>query len=436
MISFDKAKTFFKKKFHSFLGDDTTNSIFKNMGILASGSGVAKVLGIAAYPVITRIYSPDDFGVLAVFTSAIAILVPFYTLRYSVAIPLPKNNGLALNLMALGLGLIVIFSTLLSFLFITFGDAIFSFFNMAEIANYWWLLVLGLVGAGLFELLTSWATRVKQFSPVAKATIWQSFSSVTTIIGLGLLGIKPLGLLIGDVVKRGGGILTLARHFLRDVKDNFQHLAKKRIIFIATYYKDLPLYRLPSQFLLVFSTKMPVLYFAFQFGSEPTGQLGLALMVVAIPMSLIGSNTGKAYYAEIAKIGANKRDEVLELTKSITKRLSLLSLFPTLILLLFSPFLFQVIFGQEWLDAGIFTSILAFYLFTQFITSPLVNVFNVYNQQSKFLEINLVRIVLIGIVFISSFHLELNVYETLISYTVIISGHYLFTGYQIYRVIK
>ena len=406
------------------------------MGILASGSGVAKVLGFAAYPVITRIYSPDDFGVLAVFTSAIAILVPFYTLRYSVAIPLPKNNGLALNLMALGLGLIVIFSALLSFLFITFGDAIFSFFNMAEIANYWWLLVLGLVGAGLFELLTSWATRVKQFSPVAKATIWQSFSSATTIIGLGLLGIKPLGLLIGDVVKRGGGIITLSRHFFSDLRINLQYLAKNRVVFLSKYYKDLPLYRLPSQFLLVFSAKIPVLYFAFQFGSEPTGQLGLALMVVAIPMSLIGSNTAKAYYAEISKIGMKNPEMIKNVTTSITKKLLMLSIVPFLFILLTSPWLFRFVFGSEWIDAGWYASILSVSLLAQFTTSPIVNTLSVLRKEYYYLTINFIRNAIIVSVFTLAYFIDLNSFITILLFSLFISLHRIYVYFKIIKILK
>ena len=401
------------------------------MGILASGTGFAKILGFAAYPIITRLYSPSDFGILSVFTSSIAILVPFATLRYSVTIPLPKNDGLALNILTLGIGLTLILAAVLSFIFIAVGKPIFGFFNMVEIAEYWWLLVVGITGMAFYELLSNWATRKREFSPVAKTTIWQSFLSAITKIGLGWAGLKPLGLLIGDVISRSGGVVSLIRYFVKDFKDNIKHVSEKKISFLFRYYKDLPLFRLPSQFLLVFSTKIPVLYFAFKFGSEATGQLGLSLVVVGIPMGLIGSNTAKAYYAEIARIGANKKEKILALTTSVTKRLSLLSLIPTLILIFFSPFLFQLIFGRDWEEAGVFTSILALYLFFQFVTAPIMNVFNVLNNQSKFLQINLVRSFLLIIVFWLSFIFDLNAYVTLIIYSIILSFHYLIIGFQV-----
>lgn len=419
-----------------FFGKGLSEEIFSNMGKLASGLGIAKVVSFATVPIITRIYTPDDFGVLSVFTSAITLLVPFAAFLYPIALPLPKNDGLALNIAAFSILFICSITLIISLLFFVLGNVIFEAFNMIVIAEYWWLLAFGVFVASLYELLTHWATRVKAFKEVAKTKVSQAILSAVVKIGLGTLGLKPLGLLIGDIVQRGGGVISLIRSFLFDIRHNISHVSIKRMRFLATYYLDLPKFRLPSQFLLKLSVQAPILFFAFNFGKEVTGQLSLSLMVIGLPITLLGSSTGKAYYAEIAKIGANRRDEILALTKSITKRLSILSLIPTMVLLLFSPFLFQLIFGQEWEQAGIFTSILAFYLFIQFITSPLVNVFNVYNKQRKFLEINIVRTILMGVVFGISFLYNYDVYQTLIFYTIIISSHYIFTGYQVYKVIR
>lgn len=436
MKQFRTAKHKIVQGLNKFIGKGSTGSIFRNMGVLASGSGLARVISFTAYPIVTRIYPPGDFGVLSVFTSAVAILASLATFRYSIVIPLPKNDGLAFNILVLSVGLIFAIAVILSLLFVSVGEPIFRFFNMVEIVDFWWLLVIGVVGAALYELLSNWATRKKSFLPVAKTNIWQSSMSAITMIVMGVLGFKPLGLLIGAVAQKGGGVPSLIRSFIKDFKKCINDFSINRAMFLFQYYKDLPLFRMPSQFLLVFSQKIPVFYFAFQYGAEATGQLGLSLVVVGIPMGLIGSTTANAYYAEIAKVGAKRKGQILKITKSITKRLSLLGLFPTLVLLFLSPVLFRLAFGSEWEQAGVFTSILAFYLFVQFVTSPLVNVFTVLNRQRKFLEINTVRTVIMAVVFGMSYNFGLNVYQTLILYTIMLSGHYFFTGYQVYKVIK
>lgn len=420
----------------SFIGTGSTQDIFKNMGILASGVGVAKVIGFLTMPIITRIYSPADFGILAVFTTAIVLIVPLSALLYSITIPLPKTDGIAVNIVFLCSVLIFFITGVLGVLFFLFGDSIFGFFNMEEIASYWWVLIIGIFAASFYELMTHWATRVKAFAEVAKTKVWQASISAVLKIGLGLLGFKPLGLLIGDVGQRGGGVLSLVKAFFTKLKDNIIYVRFNRVKFLMRYYVDLPIYRLPSQFLLKLSSKIPVLYFAFQFGQEATGQLGLSLSMVGLPMTLLGSSTGKAYYAEIAKVGHKRKEDILSITKNVTKRLSLLGLVPTVILVITAPFLFIIVFGSEWEQAGVFTSILAFYLLVQFVTSPLVNVFTVFNKQSKFLEINIVRSMLMVLVFGISYVYSIDVYQTLILYTIIISSHYIFTGYQVFKVIK
>jgi len=413
------------------VGEGSTGDIFKNMGILASGVGIAKVIGFLTMPVITRIYSPEDFGVLAVFTTAILLIVPLSTLLYSITIPLPKTDGMAVNIVFLCSVLILFITGLLSVLFFLFGNALFGFFNMGEIADYWWVLVIGVFAASFYELMTHWATRVKAFAVVAKTKVWQASIAAALKIGLGLLGLKPIGLLIGDVGQRGGGVISLVKEFYNKFISNLKYVTYNRLKFLLRYYIDLPIYRLPSQFLLKLSSQIPVLYFAFQFGQELTGQLGLSLSMIGLPMALLGNSTGKAYYAEIAKVGPKRKEEILVITKNVTKRLSFLGIVPTTVLVFAAPFLFQIVFGAEWEQAGVFTSILAFYLLIQFVTSPLMNVFTVLNRQDKFLQINITRSFLMLLVFGISFLLSFNAYITLSIYVVAMCLHYILISFQV-----
>ena len=82
------------------LSGGSSGSVFKGMATLALGSGMAKIIGLLSIQVLTRIYSPEDFGLLSVFTAMLLILTPLMTLRYELAVPLPSRDGAAMTLMA------------------------------------------------------------------------------------------------------------------------------------------------------------------------------------------------------------------------------------------------------------------------------------------------------------------------------------------------
>lgn len=411
-------------------------AIFRNMAKLATGSGIAQIISVLTAPIITRIYLPEHLGVLSVFTALVGLLIPLGTLRYCMAIPLPKSDATAVNLAVLTTTSLLIVSTLSLAIFWLFGPFILHQLSMGRLLPYWWLLPIAIVGTGFYQLLTNWAVREKAFKPLAQTKVWQKIIGSAVKVGLGLAGIKPLGLLIGQVFTQAGGVLSLYRCFRNKISVNWRHVTRHRIIFLFKRYADFPKFRLPSQFLLVLATKAPLLFFAWRFGAETTGQLGLALMILALPIGLFGQSTGQAYYAEIAKIGKKNPKKILNVTKSITKKLFLASILPFLILVFFGPWLFQVVFGAIWHEAGVFSSILAIYLIAQFVSSPLVNVFTVFEKQNTYLLINIIRITELFVIFGLSYKLGLSSAGTLLFYSIGLSLHYVLTGYLVYKTLN
>lgn len=416
--------------------DSHAGSIFRNMAVLATGSLAARAIGFAAIPFITRIYTPNDFGVLSVFASLTALIGPLGTLRYSSAIPLPKRDGTAVNLFVICMATLGVVSLLLSLLLWLFAPALLHLFSMDELVPYWWLVVIAVAGAGLFEVLSAWATREKAFKALAKRAVWQSASSAAVKIGLGLLGFKPVGLLIGQVVSQAGGSASLSFSFFHKLKANLRLVSAKRLSFIFRRYSDYPKFRLPSQFLLVFSSNAPLLFSAMMFGKETTGQLGLALTTLALPISLFGNTTGQAYYAEIARIGRKNPAQIRSITISMFKRLLLMSAPPFLMLLLAGPWLFSLVFGSSWHDAGIIASILSFCLLPQFVSAPIMNVLNVMEKQWLFLRINIIRAILLILVFLACYYLRFEANSTFFMYSIILFIHYTIASYSIYRAIR
>lgn len=414
----------------------SASSVFKGMATLALGSGVARLIGIAAIPFLTRLYNPEDFGVLAVFSALILIVAPLLTFRYVLALPLPRHDGMAFNLLVLSVSLMLATSLLVTVLLWTFGEPLLGLFSMEVLAPWWWLIVLGLVATAIYEALSLWATRKRSYRVIASTNIWQSILGSITKALLGLLALKPLGLLIGQVVTQGSGSLKFISFFSEDFKVNYRYLRWSRLRKIAWHHRGFPIYRVPSQFLMVMSAQSPFLFSAALFGSHVTGQLSLALMALAMPVSLIGGSMGKALYAETASLGVNQSKKIYKMAKDVQIKLLLISIPAGLFLFILGERIFVLMFGSEWEQAGAFASMLSFYIIFQFTSAPLMQLLNLFGNQAIFLMINLVRFFSVFCVYFFVYLFNASSQVFVIMYSLLMAVFYIYISLFIMKTIK
>jgi len=393
------------------------------MAVLAMGVGGAKLLAFLATPLLTRLFDPAEFGVLSVFTAYVLIISPFCSLRYAAALPLPKSDAAALNLAALTALLIMLLSTIVVVVLILF-DWIVPEIGFHSISEYWIGLWIALILYGLFELAVAWGIRKRLFGGISKATFLQAVFGEGAKLASGLFKLGGGGLILGYVLGLLVAVSTFA-YMLWKTSPQWRSISRARVALVWKKYKEFPLYRMPSQIFLVVASQTPILALASLSGSAAAGQLGLAMTVIAVPMTLLGQTTSQAYYSEIAKLGASKASTIYDLTKYVTLRLFAVSLLPFLILLFGGEWGFSKLFGSHWSQAGKFASSLSVYLVLQFVAAPLVNVLNVFGQHGKFLRINLVRAVLVVGVFLVAWRLDISAEKSILAYGTVLSAHYL-----------
>jgi O-antigen/teichoic acid export membrane protein len=409
--------------------------VFKGMTILAIGSGLSKIIGIAAIPFLTRIYSPEDFGILSIFTAFLAILTPFLTLRYLIAIPLPRQALTAFHLMILSFLLMMVFILILTFFLLNWSAGILIFFSAELLIPYWWLISLGVLVGGVYEILSFWASRERNYKVIAQANILQTSMSTLVKIILGLLLFKPMGLLFGHVVSKGGGGSLLLKRFWLDFKLYYSKFRFLKILAVAKKYKKIPIYRVPSQLLLVFSMQTPMLFIAWLYGAESAGQFGLALMVISIPLSLIGHTMGKALMAESAKLGVKKASLIYKMTKQVQVRLLILGALPVATIFFYGDVIFELVFGSEWALAGRVATIVSIYSLFQFTSAPLMQLIVIFDKQSIFLWLNFIRALsVLGVIFLTLFFV-FSFEEFVILYSVLNTLFFLFASYLVLRVV-
>lgn len=240
---------------------------------LASGTAIAQLLLVLAVPLLTRLYTPADYGALAVFSSALTVLVVLASLRYEAAIPLPADDEVAGSLLALTFVLLAVMAALVSLLVWLAGDEFVTMVNAPALRPYLWLIPVGLIGAGTYQALSYWAIRRREFGRVARTKLSQGAGQVVTQVALGVAGAGVPGLLIGDVVGRvagGGGLALLA---LRE--RSHARVTRSSLVAVAARYRRFPLLTTWAGLLNVGSLQLPSILFSAGFGAAAAGLYAL-----------------------------------------------------------------------------------------------------------------------------------------------------------------
>lgn len=410
--------------------------VLRGMATLVAGNASARLLGILVIPVTTRLYTPEDFGALAVFVAFVMILAPLVTLRYIMALPLPRRDSVAVNLLALSGGLLLVTGVLLSLVLWLAGRQILRFFSMEVLEPFLPLIVAGVLGLAAYEAMTLWATRKRAYTPIAKTLAIQSLAGNSVKVLLGLLALKPVGLLIGQVIVSAGGVASLWYRFSGEILRQRHRITRARLRMVALRYRDFPAYRLPSQFLLMLAMQAPLLLSALIFDPGTVGQLSLALLAVAMPVDLVANSMGKAYYAEISVLGRHQARKIRQITRSITLRMLLVAAPLVVVMVLFAEPLFVRVFGPQWQQAGVFCSILAVYILFNFISNPVQHVFNVFRKNSVYLWLSVQRLIIVGVLFGLAVHWQLSATGWVALYSAGLSAHYVLVCFRVFGCIR
>lgn len=334
---------------------------------LAGGTAGAQGIYLISLPLLTRLYSPEDFGVLAVFTSLVAVCLVIGTARYEDAIIACRNIKTAHYLVGLihRLSLISSFVVMISGiiytlffskdiysgLILSFSIALSLFLNSTYLSIYY-----------LNNKLSNYnvMTKGKLIAAVTTAGVSILFGYLPAISSEGLIFGILAGLLVNNIYLRRYGADILLRSKQIQVRDLYA---------VARLFSHFPRYLIVSSFIDRLSSQLHVLVFSHFFGDKVAGSIGLHNRVVSLPISIIGRSIGDVFKRTASECLKERGSCIREFTKVTFVLFSIASPI-TFVLYYFAPILFVFIFGPEWEQAGEFSSILAFNFLFAFVVSP------------------------------------------------------------------
>ncbi len=357
----------------SFLGD-----VLK----LSLGTLGGRLIALAALPVITRLYSPEDFALLAVYLALVSTLAVAACLRLEVAIPLVETEDEAADLLTLALIVLILVTALLTLPALLMPEQIAAALGTPALAPYLWLVPLGVAMAGSYSALQFWATRTRRFGVIARTRVGQAATGVSAMLALGWAGIAPFGLLLGNALNIGAGGVSLAANALARNRAVLRAVRLRNLAPAFRRHRRYPLFSTPEALFNIAGVQIPVLLIAAHAGAE-AGFLILAMQVMTAPMTLLGRSISQVY---VSRAPTEYREgRLAPFTLSIMQRLVLVGVGPLILAGALAPLVFPWLFGAEWGRAGKIVAWLAPWMALQFISSPVSMVMFVVGRQQAML---------------------------------------------------
>lgn len=364
---------------------------------MISGTGIAQALLLLATPLLTRLYSPSQFGALGFFVTIVGVISVVSCGRYEFAILIPRKDEEAANLLILALGLCLITISVIVCSVLLFKDFFILFLNFPKANEFVWFIAGSVLFTGFFQTFNYWCTRKKEFRRVAISRLFQSVITIGSQIVFAVsLDTLDTGLISGYILGQFAAASVLGLFIWREEKVFiFKSVKLSKILLQAKLQKKFPLFNSWPSILDSLRGAMPIMFLTSYYGVTVTGYYSLAMRVLWLPSSLLGASISQVLFQRIADEN-NKTGKPAILVEKSFQGLSLIAI-PYLILMLFSPFFFDIIFGSEWNRTGLYALILSPATALMFIVSPLSVTTSACNRQEVSAGWQLSAIILTGI---------------------------------------
>ncbi|MHB0774098.1 lipopolysaccharide biosynthesis protein [Halomonas sp. WWR20] len=369
----------------------------RNVATVASGAALSQVITLGLTPVITRLYDPNVIGILGTFMTVVAILAPLASLTYPVAIVLPKHDGQALGLVRLAALIAVVTALGASLILLLWGHDIVSLLGAETLSPFLAFLPLAMLLMAGVQIAEQWLIRKSHYKATAKALIAKALVLNGSKVGVGLFGPTALALIILTVLGTAFHVFILMKYALQgkvsagEAAD--EEGESRSLKDLARRYVDFPMYRTPQVFLNALSQGLPVLMLASLFGPAAAGFYTLARQALGAPAQLLSKSIGDVFYPRIS--AAEKNGENLaKLLIQATVALLALGVVPFGVVMLAGPWLFGLVFGDEWSMAGEYARWLSVWLFFGLVNRPAVSSLPVLKLQGVFLVYEMVSMVI------------------------------------------
>jgi O-antigen/teichoic acid export membrane protein len=364
------------------------SKIKKDVSVLMFGAVIAQLFQLLISPLLTRLYTPEQFGVLAVFVSCSSVLAAIVSGRYELAILLPKKETDAINLFFVVIIISIIICCCFSITFIFLGDSVNKIIEEKKIVEWlYWIPFMGLLLV-LYQVHCNWLNRHRKYSIIAVSDFFLKLLTESFKLILGVAHVRFNGLVLGTFVGQIISLLYINYEARKKTSIKLRALNYEGMVRNIAIYKKFPMYTLPYGMIATFSTEFIVLAFTSVDLIAAAGFFALTRRLLIAPVGLLSASLGRVFYKEATEL--IHTPELEKLTGKIF--IIIIQVFSPAFVFLFiwAPILFSYIFGLKWEEAGRYASCLSPMAFMFLFTSWPERIYEVANKQNVSFIIQLI----------------------------------------------
>lgn len=347
----------------------------KNLITLVSGAGMVQIIPLLLTPILTRFYAPSDFGLLATFTAFVSVLGVIVCGRYELTIMHAKNKVELANLLTLSALTTVTVSILIGCVSFVNADHIARFLGKPALEPWIRFCALPIFATGFIQIYAIYFAYGKKYPGLVRGRVLQSLATGAIAVVIGVARYGFVGLLAGYMV----GLVVACTYFFMRLHWPVQGISWLRLRTLLMRYRQYPLFSAPAA-LLDTATQSVVVFMLSRFYPDDTlGYYSQAHRLLIIPLALIGSSVGQAFFQHASE-QRRKKQALLPLLNQTSRKLLLYSAPCFLVFVLLAPMTFEIVLGKGWAMAGEYGRLVAVAYMVRLTVSPVSSVFLVVRR--------------------------------------------------------
>jgi O-antigen/teichoic acid export membrane protein len=348
----DRLPAMLQGRIHHVRQHAARRSFAWNVSVMLVGTVAGQAVSLLLAPVLTRLYTPTQFGYLSVYSAVLSIFGVVASLGLELAIPICMVDGECANLLALN-GLVLLGTTTVVALVASLASAhMLEILSVGSLADYRWLVPIGFACLGGYYIMVAVATRRGAFKDIARTRISQGVSGPLSQIALALLGVGTPGLVIGYVIGQSSGTLLLFNRLVLRQRAWLGNITWRGIVAMARRYNTFPLLASWARLLDMAGGGMVLFVLVSAcYSPEIAGFMFLSERVIARPLLIVSTSLLQVFTGEAGR--AVTEDPVLLRRRfyQVVPRQLLLVAAWILVANLLAGWAFPLLFGAEWGNA-------------------------------------------------------------------------------------